>query len=129
PLFDVERESPALIRRASEVSGRWGLWCEPLEFKPDALRPPRWVMAHNPELLTRAYLRGDLRASVLAALRYDSGAGESELALARMAGGSRAQVRSALDNPEMVGEIARTRPAGSRRTRIELLRRREQPAA
>jgi hypothetical protein len=55
-------------------------------------------MHRNPDLVPRADFRGDLRASVLASLGHDPGAGRSELDLARRSGGSRAQVRAALDN-------------------------------
>ena len=61
-------------------------------------------MRENPSLVARADLRGDLRASVLAALEHDADAGQSELDLARCSGGSRAQVRSALDNLELTGK-------------------------
>jgi hypothetical protein len=124
PLFDVER-SPARLaerarRRASLISARWGLWCEDIEFKKDALRPAFWLMSQNPGLITRADFRGDLRASVLAALEHDADAGLSELELARRCGGSRAQVRSALDNLELTGKARRFRTDRERRTRISL---------
>ncbi|MFZ4575112.1 MAG: hypothetical protein ACOYN0_11985 [Phycisphaerales bacterium] len=124
PLFEVERSSPTLAersrRRASPISTRWGLWCQEIEFKDDALRPASWLMARNPGLITRADFRGDLRASVLAALEHDAGAGLSELSLARTCGGSRAQVRSALDNLELTGKAHRTRTEQDRRTHISL---------
>jgi hypothetical protein len=124
PLFDIERTSVKLIeraeRRASPISARWGLWCEEIEFKDDALRPASWLMSQNPSLVMRADFRGDLRASVLAALEHDADAGRSELDLARQCGGSRAQVRSALDNLELTGKARRTRSDRERRTRITL---------
>lgn len=124
PLFEIERSSTKLAerarRRASPISTRWGLWCEEIEFKDDALRPASWLMQHNPGLITRADFRGDLRASVLAALQHDVSAGRSELDLARQCGGSRAQVRSALSNLEMTGKVRRIRSAHERRTRISL---------
>ena len=126
PLFVVERSNARLAaraeRRASELSRRWGLWCEDFEFKDDALRPAHWIMEQNPGFITRADLRGDLRASVLAALEFDAGSRGSELALARAAGGSRAQVRSALSNLELSGRVRRSRTEGQRGTGIELLR-------
>jgi hypothetical protein len=124
PLFDIERGSPTLAerarRRASPISLRWGLWCEEFELKDDALRPAAWLMSQNPGLIMRADFRGDLRASVLAALMHDADAGLSELDLARRCGGSRAQVRSALDNLELTGKARRTRSDRERRTRISL---------
>ena len=126
PLFDIERTNQRLAeraqRRASTISRRWGLWCEPIELKSDALRPARWVMAQNGGFTTRADFRGDLRSSILASLRHDPGAGESEFKLARACGGSRTQVRSSLDNLALTGRIARTPTPGAHRTRISLVR-------
>ena len=117
PLFEAERRTAALRertwKRASYLSKRWGLWTEPVSFKLDALRSPRWIFDKNPGFVQRADFRGDLRASILAALTFDADAGESELALARAAGGSRAQVRQALDNLELTGRARRMR-AGRR---------------
>lgn len=122
PLFDVERASPLLaqraMHRASDLSRRWGLWCDALELKDDALRPAAWLMHHNPGLIARADFRGDLRASILASLQHDSGAGQSELELARRCGGSRAQVRSALENLELTGKTHRLRTKVDRRTQV-----------
>lgn len=127
PLFDVERANTRLrdraLRRASKTSLRWGLWCEDFEFKNDALRPASWVVQPNPRLIARADFQGDLRASVMAALEFDHDAGTSELNLARRSGGSRAQVRNALDRLELTGRVKRTRPtstSGHRRTSIAL---------
>jgi hypothetical protein len=117
PLFEAERRTAALRerawKRASDLARRWGLWTEPIAFKPDALRSPRWIFEKNPGFVQRADFRGDLRASILASLTFDADAGESELALARAAGGSRAQVRQALDNLELTNRARRMR-AGRR---------------
>lgn len=118
PLFEIERSDARLAARAermaTELSRRWGLWCGPIELKRDALRPASWVRAHNREFRTRVDLRGDLRASVLASLRFDPGAGASELSLAAAAGGSRAQVRSAIASLELTGRVSRVRGPGRR---------------
>jgi hypothetical protein len=118
PLFESSRANAKLAelakRKASPISLRWNLWCETIEFKPDAMRPAAWMMARHPSLRTRADFRGDLRASILASLRHDAGAGESELKLARLAGGSRAQVRSALANLAMTGRILAGRAKASK---------------
>ena len=125
PLFDVERTGPLLIaraeRRADPLSRHWGRWCESIELKHDALRPARWILANNPSLAARADFRGDLRASVLASLAHDRDAGESELGLARRAGGSRAQVRNSLECLELTGRVRRLRGVRSHHTRIELV--------
>jgi hypothetical protein len=77
-------------------------------------------MHRNPDLVPRADFRGDLRASVLASLGHDPGAGRSELDLARRSGGSRAQVRAALDNLEMTGKARRVRVEGRKRVGVEV---------
>ncbi len=125
PLFISSRRSTKLAqlakRRASDISRRWSLWCQPIEFKDDAIRPASWIIERHPALRTRADFRGDLRASILASLRYDPGAGDSELKLSQLSGGSRAQVRSALANLQMTGRVS-TRPAtGANRREISLL--------
>lgn len=124
PLFEIERSNERLCERArrhaSPISQKWGLWCAPIEFKPDALRAPRWVMSHNPGFITRADFRGDLRSSILAALKHDDNAGDGESQLARSSGGSRAQVRNALDNLQLTGKVSRAFVPAARRTRIAL---------
>lgn len=124
PLFAAEQRTPALQgraeRRASDLSRRWNLWCEPIDLKPDAIRTPSWLFARHPQLLTQADFRGDLRASILASLRHDPGAGDSELALARASGGSRSQIRNALDNLELTGKVRRAPAERKHRVRINL---------
>jgi hypothetical protein len=109
PLFDIERTHPRLTHRsernASAISKAWNRWCAPFELKDDALRPASWLMNRHPEFITRADFRGDLRASILASLRHDEGAGHSEQRLARMAGGSRAQTIASLRNLELTGRV------------------------
>jgi len=126
PLFDSGRKNARLARlarrRASSLSRKWNLWCQPVEFKSDAIRPASWMIARHPQLRTRADFRGDLRASILAALHYDRGAGESELRLAELAGGSRSQVRNALRNLVMTGRVTTRRVAGANRRQISLAR-------
>ena len=124
PLYNISRKNDRLAlraeKRASRISKRWGLWCEPFDLKHDALRPASWMIRSHPELRTRADFRGDLRASILAALRCDPGAGHSELRLARLAGGSRAQVRNALNNLQMTNRVRCEPAAGANRIEISL---------
>lgn len=124
PLYADQRTGDALRalarRRASAVSRRWGVWADDVEPKDDALRPAHWLMTRHPAMRRRADFRGDLRASVLAALEFDQGAGQSEVALARCAGGSRSQVRNALANLEMTGRVVRTPADDRHRTIIRL---------
>lgn len=123
-LFASSRKNPKLRdlakRKASSVSRKWNLWCQPIEFKDDAIRPASWLMRRHPEFLTRADFRGDLRASILAALRFDPDAGHSELRLAELAGGSRAQLRSALGNLEMTGRVMTRKADGANRREVSL---------
>lgn len=124
PLFENFREDTKLMeiarRRASSLSRKWGLWAQPIEFKEDAIRPASWMMARHPALRTRADFRGDLRASILAALRYDANAGESESRLAEAAGGSRSQVRNAINNLLLTGRVSSRRAEGANRVEVEL---------
>ncbi len=124
PLFESARQSKKLAdigrRRASALSRKWGLWAQPIEFKEDAIRPAAWIMSRHPSLRTRADFRGDLRASILAALRYDADAGESESRLAELAGGSRSQVRNAIDNLRLTGRVSRRQAEGANRVEIQL---------
>lgn len=122
PLFLSVRHNPRLTQlvkhRASDQSRKWNLWCQPVEFKPDAIRPASWIIEHHPTLRTRADFRGDLRASILTSLRHDPGAGESESKLAKLSGGSRAQVRNALRNLEVTGRIEARAATGANRREI-----------
>ncbi|MCA9290386.1 MAG: hypothetical protein KDA25_04610 [Phycisphaerales bacterium] len=124
PLFESARRSVKLSeiarRRASALSRKWGLWMQPIEFKDDAIRPASWMMARYPALRTRADFRGDLRASVMASLRHDVNAGQSESRLAALAGGSRSQVRNALRNLEMTGRVVSHRAEGANRREVTL---------
>jgi len=109
PLFETASRNKGLTtlakRKASPLARKWNLWSQEIEFKDDALRPASWAIANHPALRTRADFRGDLRASILAALRHDQGAGQSESRLAELAGGSRAQVRAALRNLKITGRV------------------------
>ncbi|MBL4699576.1 MAG: hypothetical protein JKX70_12170 [Phycisphaerales bacterium] len=125
-MFASSRKNPKLRDlakcKASSISQKWNLWCQPIEFKDDAIRPASWLMRRHPEFVTRADFRGDLRASILASLRFDSDAGHSELRLAELAGGSRAQLRSALGNLEMTGRVITRKADGANRREVILTR-------
>lgn len=122
-LFAVVRANSRLTEFASARTGaigeRWRVYLMDEPLRPKILRPASWIMARHPDFVLRADFKGDLRASVMASLAFDEGAGESELALAAAAGGSRAQIRNALDNLEMTGRVRRHRSKAG--TRIELL--------
>ncbi len=126
PLFESLRQNARLAelaeRKASSLSRKWNLWCQPVAFKEDAIRPASWMIARHAHLRTQADFRGDLRASILAALRHEPGAGESELRLAMLAGGSRAQVRNSLRNLEITGRVTSRRVEGANRRQVSLAR-------
>ncbi len=124
PLFESARRNDKLAdltrRRASAVSRKWKLWCQPIELKGDAIRPASWMLARHPRLRMCADFRGDMRASILAALRHDAGAGQSEQCLAKLAGGSRAQVHSAVHDLEMTGRVSTRKAEGANRREVSL---------
>ena len=124
PLFAAFEGKPRLLAVARANTGvigtRWRIYIDDEPLRPKVLRPASWIMKRHPDFVLRADFKGDLRASILASLAFDEGAGDSELALARASGGSRAQVRKALDNLEMTGRVRRHRAKSG--TRIELVR-------
>lgn len=104
PLFDVDRQSSLLIDMAQQTTcdtGRhWGLWCQPITLKPDAIRPLSWIMDKNPSFKMRAIFSGNLRSSILVMLAMDPDVGQSESSLARACCATRKAVREALDHLE-----------------------------
>lgn len=111
PFFEIERKDERLHRlaerHASPLSKHWKLWARALQLKNDALRSSRWIIENNAGFRGRADLKGDLRASIIAVLRNDPRAGDSELSLARSCGATRAALRSSLDSLERSGRIVR----------------------
>jgi hypothetical protein len=116
PLFTVDRLSEPLASLArqntSPIGLQWGLWCENIEPKEDAVRPLSWVMEHNPALKWRAVFGGNLRASILEILSADLQAGQSESRLARRCHATRKAVREALDHLEFCRLVLRHPAAG-----------------
>lgn len=116
PLFVVdrmsERFSAMAMTSSSEVGCKWGLWCEDVQLKDDALRPLGWIMTENSGLINRAVFNGNLRASILESLVYDRAAGQSESALARCCGVTRKAVREAIDHLEFCQMVRRDHVAG-----------------
>ncbi|MCF7972325.1 MAG: hypothetical protein K9N55_00775 [Phycisphaerae bacterium] len=110
PLFDIDRQSPKLVDMAQqttcETGQTWGLWCQPVLLKPDAIRPLPWIMDKNPSYQMRAIFGGNLRASILVMLATDPGVGQSESALARACCATRKAVREALDHLEFCRLVA-----------------------
>lgn len=119
PIFAIMQQNTAFAIHAQQRTGaighRWRVHLIDEPLRPKVLRPARWIMERHPDFILRADVKGDLRASVLAALTFDPGASDSELALASAAGGSRSQVRKALDHLEMTGRVVRHRSKGGSR--------------
>jgi hypothetical protein len=113
PLADVDRGSEFLRKlsreQASVLSLRWGCWMEDFEIKHDALRVEQWVSRHNRLLGARAICGGDLVASILAEAGSQGAMFESESALSRFFGASRAAVRDALAKLRLAGYVQQTR--------------------
>jgi hypothetical protein len=111
PLFEIERKNDSLRRlaqrRASAISRKWNLWAPEIELKLDALRPASWIMKSNAEFRERGAFKGDLRASVVAELKWNSKAGESESELARCIHAQRTAVRQAISDLELIDRVAR----------------------
>ena len=122
PLFHADRQSDALAklanRHSSDLGCKWGLWCEDVQLKEDAIRPLNWLMDQNPSLQYRALFGGNLRASILEVLRFTPDAAQSESALARYCCVTRKAVREALDHLEFCQFVDRIHDA--RNVRISL---------
>ena len=127
PLFNVYRISKALAaiaqRRTSALSRRCDLWCPEVELKSDAVRPINWRSHSNPSYRSRIVLKGDLRCSILEALRHDgAGQANSEAALAHLSGATRAAVRKALAALVLEGEVILIKRPGNLRDKAVALR-------
>ena len=111
PLFDTDCVSDRLIdmarKRSSAIGQAWALWHQDAQLKPDAIRPPEWVMDRNPSYQMRAIFKGNLRASILVLLKYNPETGTSESALSRACGATRKAVREALDHLEFCRMVQR----------------------
>ncbi|MFG0313157.1 MAG: hypothetical protein ACF8LL_03095, partial [Phycisphaerales bacterium] len=121
PLFDAYRD-PSLAdiakSTASETSKWWGVWAPPAELKRDAIRPSRWILDHNPHAFDRIVRRGDLRASILEALRIDLAGRIPSLAkLSRAIGATRAAVGTAVESLVQEGAIVAQSHQGSTKER------------
>ena len=111
PLYAFQRDDATLAaiaeKNASALSRRWGVWAPEFDLKRDAIRPVSWVLDRNPDLRDRIIRKGDLRASILESLRWDTpdGSAPSEMALTRLTGATRAGVRAALDALLLAGAV------------------------
>lgn len=126
PLAAAFRTHPELVRvaevQASPASRRWGVWLPPTQPKSDAVRPAAWILAQNPSWTARVIRRGDLRASILEALRLDlDGCANSIATLAHATGATRLAVTQAVHALEQEGAVRHEqRPAGARSRSVTL---------
>jgi hypothetical protein len=111
PLFIIDRQSDKFANlsrfKSDSIAIKWGLWCDKPKFQTDMLRPQSWIWVNNPNLAQRAVFNGNLKASILETLRFNSNAGESESMLARYCNATRKAVREALDHLEFCRMIRR----------------------
>ncbi|MCG3122055.1 MAG: hypothetical protein GIKADHBN_00431 [Phycisphaerales bacterium] len=110
PLFSISRSNSVLASvardTASPVSKRWGVWAPEVELKDDAVRPISWILENNPGFRHRLIRKGDLRCSIVEALRLDADRhAQSESQLARLVGATRVSVRRALEALEAEGVV------------------------
>jgi biotin operon repressor len=119
PLFVADRgEKTArsiVESTATEASRRWNLLLQPVALKPESIRPPAWVLQHNPSYRDRALRKGDLRCSIVETLSRDADVVGSESELARLCSASRTAVRHALDELHREGLDLRRRSRPNRR--------------
>jgi biotin operon repressor len=126
PLTAAFRAHQDLVRvaesQASPSSRRWGVWFPPVEPKPDAIRPVAWIRFQNPSWASRVIRRGDLRASILEALRLDlNGAADSIASLAQATSATRLAVTQAVHALEQEGAVRHEqRPEGARSRSVTL---------
>jgi hypothetical protein len=123
PLFVLDRKSAALAElaesRSCDLGKQWGLWCEDVQLKEDAVRPLSWLMSQNPSIQYRALFGGNLRASILETLAFNPDSGQSESALARHCYATRKAVREALDHLEFCQLVARIHDTGTVRIALK----------
>jgi hypothetical protein len=69
PLFTRMESRPVLVEKVREdalpLFLRWGFWQDEVSLKTDAIRPVGWVLAHCPELQSRAILGATLEAEIV----------------------------------------------------------------
>ena len=109
--FRIGRDRPEWIehfrRRSGDIGRRWRLYLIDDPPRSKVLRATSWIMQRHPDFAIRAEFNGDLRASIMASLWSDEGAGESEAELARCCGGTVEEVRSVLPELERTERVAR----------------------
>lgn len=124
-LFDVDRSFPAFARAAersaSPLSRRWGLLAPELTLKPESIRPFSWIREHNPTFAERVGRGGDLRCSIVEALRRDApGAGLGKSELARLVVATKVGTLAAVARLEDEGVVRVLRSGASNRHVVRL---------
>ncbi|MCA9272842.1 MAG: hypothetical protein KDA31_07340 [Phycisphaerales bacterium] len=111
PLLYAQREQRALWanaeQNASDHSRHWGVYAPPIEFRPDDVRPPGWLVSRHPSYRDRIVRRGDVRASIIESLRFDAPGQRvsSEAEIARLCGANPATAQRALRALELEGVV------------------------
>ena len=126
PLFNVQSERRSLWSiaesAASDVSRKWGVWAPEAELREDAIRPVAWLLKRVPACRERLVRKGDLRCSIVEALRLDfEGVASSVAALARACGATRVGLERALDALVREGAVTVRAAPGSKRDREVVL--------
>ncbi len=120
PLFTAAARSPVLRAKvtshAHPLFRQWGLLQDAIALRPGSIRPPAWVLQHNPHLRLRALFGPELRADILNILR--SGAA-SVAELARRLNATYAATHEAVTALE-AGLLVASHPQGKQR-RVSLL--------
>ena len=101
PLAVAHRADQTMMKMseayAADPAVKWGLWTAECDADPAYVMPVQWILARNPGIRDRVIRKGDLRSTILETLRHDTGGvADSELALARLSGATRAAVHSAV---------------------------------
>ncbi|MBX3316817.1 MAG: hypothetical protein KF902_08150 [Phycisphaeraceae bacterium] len=126
PLFDVQRGHRSLASiaevSASDASRKWGVWAPEAERREEAIRPVAWLLKRVPACRERLVRKGDLRCSIVEALRLDfAGVASSVAALTRACGATRAGLERALDALVREGAVIVRDVPGSKRDREVVL--------
>jgi len=110
PLFNI-MTVPALHAKVREQAlpeyERWGFLVDSMALKPNALRPPSWVLRMNPTLRVRALLGANVRTAIFARV-LEKGPPASLSALARELDRSYPSVHSAVRTLVAAGLLERS---------------------
>ena len=110
PLFDIDATNPVLKRKVKAGALteflEWGLWVDETSLCLDAVRPSKWVLRQNRNLLIRAVLGAGLRAELLNRL-VEEERGVTAAELQRSEGRQYASVHGALSSLALANLVTR----------------------